>query len=199
MEGPDGRLTAKAAVKPRKIHVLCSSSNGLMSKVPADRPSAMTATSMRSDPAIVYDDELDRHADPAGPAPDADEDVERDQHRLPEDVEEEEVVRGENPDDRAFEEEQEAEVGREPLPPGPEAVPDCGRADDHSQADEPEREVLQADVVGDTEVLEPHDVRLVLEPPPGESRSSPSFRSRGRAPRGRRGAPGPRRRGGARA
>ena len=69
----------------------------------------------------------------------------------------------EDPDDRAFEEEQEAEVGREPVPPGPEPVPDCCRADEHSQADEPEREVLQADVVGDAEVLEPDHVRLVLE------------------------------------
>jgi hypothetical protein len=74
----------------------------------------------------------------------------------------------EDPDDRAFEEEQEADVGREPVPPGPEPVPDCGRADEHRQADEPEREVLQADVVGNAEVLEPHHVRLVLEPSLGE-------------------------------
>ena len=42
------------------------------------------------------EDELDRRVDAAGPAPDPDDEVHRDQHRLPEDVEEEEVERDED-------------------------------------------------------------------------------------------------------
>ncbi len=109
------------------------------------------------------DDELDRRADAAGPAPDSDEDVERDHHRFPEDVEEEEVLGGEDSDRRPFEEEQEAEVDAQALSSRPEAVGDCRRRDDHRQTDEPEREVEEADGVRDAEVGEPGVRRLVLE------------------------------------
>ena len=47
------------------------------------------------------DDERQRRGVPPLAAPDADEDVERDEHRLERDVEEEEVLRGERRDDRA--------------------------------------------------------------------------------------------------
>jgi hypothetical protein len=48
-------LTAKAIANPRKIHVLVPwPTSWVMSKVPAPRPAAMIATSMRSEPAIVY-------------------------------------------------------------------------------------------------------------------------------------------------
>ena len=57
------------------------------------------------------DDELDRRAQPSRPAPDADQDVERDQHRLEEDVEEQQILRGEDADDRAGQEEHQPEVG----------------------------------------------------------------------------------------
>ena len=57
------------------------------------------------------DHERDRRRDAVRAAPDADEDVDRDQHRLEEDVEEQQILRGEDADDRADEEEHEAEVG----------------------------------------------------------------------------------------
>jgi hypothetical protein len=46
-------LTANAAAKPRKIHVLVPSPRAAMSNVPDCRPAAMIATSMSSEPAIV--------------------------------------------------------------------------------------------------------------------------------------------------
>jgi len=47
-------------------------------------------------------------AEPAWPAPDADQHVERDQHRLEEGVEEEEILRGEHADDGAVEQQHQA-------------------------------------------------------------------------------------------
>ena len=113
-------------------------------------------------------DELERRPQPSRPAPDADEDVERDQHGLPEDVEEDEVLGGEDADGRALEEEQQAEVDARALAAGPEAVPDHGGRDDDGQPDQPERVVVEADLVGDVEVGEPADVDLVLEAGAGE-------------------------------
>ena len=52
-KGQIGALTANAAAKPRKIHVLELSPISLMSKVPAESPSAITDTSMSSEPASV--------------------------------------------------------------------------------------------------------------------------------------------------
>ena len=43
------------------------------------------------------EEELERRIDPAVAAPDADDHVHRDQHRLPEDVEQEQVERAEHP------------------------------------------------------------------------------------------------------
>ena len=114
------------------------------------------------------DDELHRRADPAGAAPDSHQDVERDQHRLEEDVEEEQVLGGEDADDRADEEEQQAEVGARPLAAHPEAVADRRCADDDGEADEPERESVEADVVRRREVGEPRGAVLELDAGRGE-------------------------------
>src|ERR687892_251504 len=108
------------------------------------------------------DDELHRRTEPPWPAPDADEDVERDQHGLPEDVEEDEVLGREDADRGAFEEEQEAQVDAGPLAPDPEPVADRRRRDNDGEADEPEREVVETDLVGDVEVREPHLFRAGL-------------------------------------
>ena len=70
------------------------------------------------------DDEDDRRVDPVRAAPDADEDVDRDQHRLEEDVEEEQILGGEDADDGADEEQHEAVVGARPVAAGPGAEAD---------------------------------------------------------------------------
>ena len=110
------------------------------------------------------DDERRRRAQPARPAPDADQHVERDQHRLEEDVEEEQVLRGEDADDRAGQEEEQAVVGAAAVAVGPDRVADRRRADDDGQPGEPEREAEEADVVGDAEVGEPALPVLQLQP-----------------------------------
>ena len=106
-------------------------------------------------PGHRVDHERRRRAQAARPAPDADQDVDRDQHRLEEDVEDEQVLGGEDADDRARQEEQQAVVGAAAVASRPERVGDRDRADDDGQAGEEEREAVEADVVGDTEIAEP--------------------------------------------
>jgi hypothetical protein len=89
-------------------------------------------------PRHRVDDEHDGRAQPACPAPDADQDVERDQHRLEEDVEEQQVLGGEDADDRAREHQHQPEVGPRPVAADPERVRDRRGADDDGEADEPE-------------------------------------------------------------
>jgi hypothetical protein len=48
-----GALTAKAAAKPRKIHVELLVPPSTRSNVPCWRPSTMIAASISSDPAMV--------------------------------------------------------------------------------------------------------------------------------------------------
>ena len=101
-------------------------------------------------------------------APDPDQDVERDQHRLEEGVEEQQVLGGEDADRRAEQEEHQAEVGPRPVAARPDSVGD-GRERDHDrEAGEPEREVVQADLVGDAEVAEPDRRRVELQAGNGE-------------------------------
>ena len=100
---------------------------------------------------------------PARAAPDADQDVERDQHRLPEDVEEQQVLGDEDADDRAGQQQHQPVVGARPLAAGPERVADRRRDHDDGQADEPEREAVEADVVRDVQVAEPGLLLLELE------------------------------------
>ena len=109
------------------------------------------------------DHERDRRADPVRAAPDADEHVDRDQHRLEEDVEEEQVLRGEDADDRTDEEQHQPVVGARPLAAGPDAEADRGGAEHDGQPGEPEREAVEADVVGDAEVVEPFPLGRVLQ------------------------------------
>ena len=109
------------------------------------------------------DHEQQRRAQPARAAPDADEEVERDEHRLPEDVEEQQVLGDEDADQRAGQQQHQPVVGARPLPPGPERVADRRREHDRGQADEPDREPVEADVVGDVQVAEPGLLMLELQ------------------------------------
>ncbi len=163
MEGPDRRLHGeggreaeedpRARALPDLRHV----------EGPGLQPERDDGDEHEERPREGVDDELDRRAEAARPAPHADEDVERDHHRFPEDVEEQQVLGAEHPDRRAFEEEQEREIGTDALASGPEAVGDRRGRDDDGQADEPEREVEEPDGVGDAELGEPRLVRVELE------------------------------------
>ena len=81
------------------------------------------------------DDELDRRTKPAGAAPRPDQDVQRHEHRLEEHVEEQQVLRGEDADDRAREEQHQPEIAPCPVASRPDCVSDRARADDDAQPD----------------------------------------------------------------
>jgi len=61
------------------------------------------------------DEELHRRVDAPGASPDADEEVHGDEHRFPEDIEEEKIGGDEDADHAAPEDEQEEMVGLDPL------------------------------------------------------------------------------------
>src|SRR5581483_1535144 len=135
--GKSGALIAKASMNPRKSHRLAL--GGEHHERAGDRG----------------DEQLDRRADAVRAAPHADEDVERDQHRLEERVEEEQVLGDEHADGRAREHEHQPEVRARPVAADPEAVADARRHHDNRQAGEPEREPVLAHVVRDVQVLDP--------------------------------------------
>ena len=150
--GKSGALITNANMKPRKIQRLAL--GGAVDEV--ERAGLQAVDDERGEhqerARHRVDEELHRRAEPAGAAPDADEDVERDQHRLEERVEEEQVLRDEDADGRAGEEEHQPEVRARPVAADPEAVADRGRHRDDGEPDEPEREAVLADVVRDAEV-----------------------------------------------
>ncbi len=128
------------------------------------------------------DDERHRCGLPALASPHADEDVQRDEHRLERDVEEEEILRGERGDDRAEQEEHQRVVGARALPPDPERVADRRREDEHGGAREPEREAVEADRVGDPDALDPLPRRSELHAAVVEVEPCRRRRSRVRPP-----------------
>ena len=105
--------------------------------------------------------ELDRRVDAVGPAPHADDEVHRDQHRLPEHVEEEEVEADEDADHPRLEDEH-----RDPelLRPLLDRAPRRGQregAQERGEQHEQEADAVHADVVGDAEGR--HPARPLLE------------------------------------
>ena len=97
------------------------------------------------------EDELDRGVDALVVAPDADQEVHRDQHEVPEDVEEEEVERAEDADHRRLEQQHE---DRELLDLLLDALPRRQQRDRRQEAGQHEQhqaEAVDADVVLDAE------------------------------------------------
>jgi hypothetical protein len=110
------------------------------------------------------DHEQERCPQPPRPSPHADEEVERDEHRLPEDVEEQQVLGDEDAGDRARQQQHQPVVGARALTPDPDGVADSGGEHDDGHPDEPHREPVEADVVGDVEVAEPALLLRQLQP-----------------------------------
>ena len=123
----------------------------------------MIETSISSEPGHRVRDELEGGSEPSRAAPHADEDVKRNQHRLEHHVEEEEILRSEHADDRAGEQQHQAEVRARPLASDEERVADRGGHHDHGQPGEPEREAVHPDVIRDVQVAEPRRALLELE------------------------------------
>ncbi len=163
VEGPDRRLDGEGDREAEEQPVvragvdLCEVECALLEPVDDDRRQHQE----RSRDGV--DDELEGRAEPPGAAPHADQDVQRDQHRLEERVEDEQVLRGEDADHRAREEEQQAEVGSLPLAADPPGVGARRGAADDGQPDEPEREPEHADVVARVDVAEPRALLGELE------------------------------------
>ena len=101
------------------------------------------------------DHELQGRRQAARPAPDADEHVERNHHRLEERVEEQQVLGAEDTDHCAGQEQQQSQVGAQALAPDPEAVRDRSGHSQDGESDQPDGESVDADVVRDVEVAEP--------------------------------------------
>jgi len=109
------------------------------------------------------EEELHRRVDAALAPPESDEEVHRDEHRLPEDVEEDEVERGERPDHRRLQDEERDAVLLDPiLDVVPRAEHDDG-PEEGGEQDEEERHPVETDVVAEPERRRP--VYLLLELP----------------------------------
>ena len=108
------------------------------------------------------DQEFEGGVDAAALAPDADQEVERNQHRLPEDVEEDEVERQQNPRGRGLQnQEQEDEL----LQPRGRRVGDDDRdqKEQRVQAEQEETQAVDPEVIADPQRRDPAKRLLELE------------------------------------
>ena len=104
------------------------------------------------------EDELDRGVDAVGAAPDADDQVHRHEHDLPEDVEEEEVERQEDAEHSRLEDEEADEVLLHARLNRTEARKDADPAQQRRQDNKRAREPVDAKVIGDTERRDPREL-----------------------------------------
>ena len=117
--------------------------------------------------------ELDRGVLPAGATVGADQEVDRNQHRLEEDVEQEDVGRREDPDHERLENEHEGEVALLALADLGHVVPRREHADrnqDRRHHDQDERDPVHAEGVAHPELRNPGVLLLKLELRPGANR-----------------------------
>ena len=109
------------------------------------------------------DDELDGRVETTLTAPDPDDEVHRDEHHFPEDVEEEQVERGEGADHAGLEDEQrDDELAHLLVDREPRARDDDGH-EERGEQDEPQRDAVDAQVKAHAQRLDPRDVHDVGE------------------------------------
>ncbi len=108
-------------------------------------------------------DELDRGVDPVGAAPDPDDQVHRDEHDLPEDVEQEGVEGEEHADHPDLEDEERDHVFLDPDLDRPEAREQGDPRQGRGQDDQRHRQAVGAQLVLDAEVGDPGHVLDELE------------------------------------
>ncbi len=101
------------------------------------------------------EEELDRRVDPPLVAPDPDEEVHRDEHGLPEHVEEEEVEGHEDPDHPRLEQQHEDHELAHPLLDRAPGAEEAQRGQEGGQDHEPQRQAVDADVVADAPGRDP--------------------------------------------
>ena len=101
------------------------------------------------------EEELERRVDAARPAPDADDEVHRDQRRLEEDVEQQAVEGAEHADQEAREDQERAHVLVDALGDHLPRRDDDDHGDEGREQDEPDREAVDAEQVPDVEAADP--------------------------------------------
>ena len=110
------------------------------------------------------EEELDRGVDPPLVAPDPDEEVHRDEHGLPEHVEEEEVLGHEDPDHPRLEQQHEDHELAHPLLDRAPGAEEAERGEERGQDHEPQRQAVDADVVADAPGRDPGALLAELQP-----------------------------------
>ena len=109
------------------------------------------------------DEELHRRVDATLPAPNADEEVHRDEHELPEHVEQEGVQRDEGADHRPFEGQHQREVAPMALFDAREACEDDDRRERGGQQHQQQADAVNSHVVVHAERVDPRHVLNELE------------------------------------
>ena len=118
---------------------------------------------MNTQPRKVYRKNLMRRVHAPRTAPHADDEEHRDQHRFPEEVEQQRVERGEHADHQAFHDQEGGEVLRRAL------LDDRPRGDDHrhgderGQQDQRQRDAVDAEVVSRVQRRDPGQLLDELE------------------------------------
>ena len=101
------------------------------------------------------EDELDRGVDAIGATPDADDQIHRNQHDLPEDVEEEEVEREEDAEHPCLKNQEADEVLLHAVLDRAEARQDADPAEQRGEHHKSARKTVNAKVIGDAEAWNP--------------------------------------------
>ena len=132
------------------------------------------------------EEELDRRVTPLLAAPDADQEEQRNQRELEEDVEQDDVPGGENAQHARLQEQQQAVISRRPLD---DRLPADQHRDDHQQrrqAEEPEAQAVQTEAqahVDAVRVGQPGNASIRAKAsPPGETGQSAGSRRQRRRP-----------------
>ena len=104
-------------------------------------------TSIRIEPAMVYEHEFDGGVDAAIVAPDADEQGHRDEHHFPEQEEEEEIERDEDADDSDFEHQEHDEEFFDAMVDAVPRSQNGDRREERRQDDQEQADAVDAEVI----------------------------------------------------
>src|SRR5213593_2422818 len=170
--GNSGTLIAKASAKPRNMR-LCARPGAITYWVSRGRSNVYRPVAVlivegedrhqhehRADHRVEH--ELHRGVDPVGAAPDPDDEVHRDQHRLPEHVEQEEVEADEDPEHPGLEDQHRRHELLDAVLDGVPGRRERQRHEERRQEHEQEADAVDPHVVAHPERRHPPRVLLEL-------------------------------------